>query len=614
MTAQVGYGPDSTEAGTATEQSPGLQLRLPRRGSAGPWTVTIPRPVWQGAVALGAFLVIWVVGYAMPLVVHARTTQLDQTSMDPNFYVWSLRWWPYAVVHGVNPMYTKQVGAPHGFNLAWTTTVPPLALLASPLTLLLGAVASFNLLAAIAPPVSAWAAFVACRRLTGKFWAALLAGACYGFSAYEINHTAAGQLNLTWNVLPPLMVYVVLLWRDGKLKPPWFVGLMGLLLLTQLFMFLETFFELTVLLVIGLPVAYALAGRSGRATVFALGRLLALAYCAALLVASPYLLYSLEHYPTGFTRSPAVTGLALANLVVPRVDREFGIGWLLHYGKTLPTYAYADYIGIPALLIIVAVAIWNWSSRITRYLVVMFAVIVALAVGPVFAIGGTAIGSVPWSALWYLPVARSALPNRFMLIGDLVLALIVAIWLAAPLRGRLLPYARWVLAALAVVFILADVPTIADAQPPNNERLPAFVATGEYRHYIKPGAIVLVISTRGNAAMLFQADTNFYMRVAGGFINMAITPRSDLPSEVSVLAHATPKREKRFLAYLKYARIQDILVEKDWEPRWVGVLRKMGLHGRTVGGILLYRIRPCLTHCSRQGTTPTHDKEVGPHL
>jgi hypothetical protein len=114
--------------------------------------------------------------------------------------------------------------------------------------------------------------------------------------------------------------------------------------------------------------------------------------------------------------------------------------------------------------------------------------------------------------------------------------------------------------------------------------------------------------------MLFQADTNFYMRVAGGFINMAITPRSDLPSEVSVLAHATPKREKRFLAYLKYARIQDILVEKDWEPRWVGVLRKMGLHGRTVGGILLYRIRPCLTHCSRQGTTPTHDKEVGPHL
>ena len=599
MTAQVGYDPEPTEAGTAAEQPRGLQLTVPRLGRVGPWTVTIPRPVWQGALALGCYLFVWIIGYALPLVVHARTVQLNQSSQDPNFYVWSLRWWPYAVAHGVNPMYTRQVGAPHGFNLAWTTTVPPLALLASPLTLLLGAVTSFNLLAAIAPPVSAWAAFIACRRLTGRFWAALLAGACYGFSAYEINHTAAGQLNLTWNVLPPLMVYLVLLWRDGKLKPPWFVGLMGLLLLTQLFMFLETFFELTVLLAIGLPVAFALAGRSGRAAVLRLGQLLALAYGAALLVASPYLLYSLNHYPRGFTRSPAYTGLALANLIVPRVDREFGIGWLLRYGVTLPTYAYADYIGIPALLIIVAVAIWTWSSRITRYLVVMFAVIVALAVGPVFAIGGTPIGSVPWSRFWFLPVARSALPNRFMMVGDLVLALIVAVWLAAPLRGRLLHYGRWLLAVLAVLFILADVPTIANAQPPNNSRVPAFFATGEYRHYIKPGAIVLVISTRGNAAMLFQADTNFYMRVAGGFINMAITPRSDLPSEVSDLAHATPRREARFLAYLKDDHIQDILVEKGWEPLWVGVFRKVGLHGRTIGGILLYRIRPCLTHCAQ---------------
>jgi hypothetical protein len=599
MTARVGYGPDSTEAEIAAEQPRGLELRLPRPGSSGPWTVMIPQPVWQGVVAFGCFLVIWLAGFAMPLVVHLRTVQLDQNSQDPNFYTWSLRWWPYALAHDANPFYSLQVGAPRGFNLAWTTTVPPLALLASPITLLLGAVASFNLLVVLAPPLSAWAAFIACRRLTGKFWPAFFAGLCYGFSAFEINHTAAGQLNLTWIMLPPLMVYVVLLWRDGKLKAPWFVGLMALLLLTQLFMFLEVFFQLTVVLVIGLPVAYAIAGRSGRATVFRLGRLLALAYAGALLVASPYLLYSLEHYPKGFTRSPAVTGLALGDLVVPRLDREFNMGWLLYYGRSLPTYAYADYIGIPAVLIIIGVAIWTWRSRITRFLVIMFAVIVAIAVGPVFALGGKAIGSVPWSGLWYLPVARSALPNRFMLMGDLVLTFIVAIWLAAPFRGRLLHYGRWVLAVLAVVFILADASTVAVDRPPANERVPAFFGTGEYRQYIEPGSTVLVISTRGNAAMLFQAYTNFYMKVSGGFINMAITPRTDLPWDVSVLSHATPQRERRFFIYLKYAHIKDILVETDWEPRWVGVLRKMGLHGRTIGGILLYRIKPCLTHCDR---------------
>jgi hypothetical protein len=602
MTAEVGYGPGSAEAGTATEDARGLRLTVPRVGRAGPWTVTIARPVWQGAAALACYLTLWIVGYALPLITHAHTAQLNQSSMDPNFYVWSLRWWPYAVAHGLNPMYTKQVGAPHGFNLAWTTTVPPLALLASPLTLLVGAVASFNLLAALAPPASAWAAFIACRRLTGKFWAALLGGACYGFATYEINHTAAGQLNLTWNLLPPLMVYLVVLWRDGKLKPRWFVGLMGLLLLTQLFLFLEVFFQLTVLLVIGLPVAYALAGRSNRATVLALGRQLALAYCAALLVASPYLIYSLVHYPKGFSRSPATSGLDLANLVIPRVDRSFGIGWLISYGKTLPIYSFADYVGIPALLIVVGVAIWMWRSRIARFLVIMFVVIVAVAVGPVLEVGATQVGSVPWSRLWYLPVAESALPNRFILMGDLALAVMVAIWLAAPVRSRLLGYARWLLGVLTVLVMLANVPTIADAQPSNNTRIPAFFATGEYLHYIKPGSTMLVISTRGNAAMLFQADTNFYMRVAGGFINMALTPRSDVPSQVSDLAQATPRRESQFLAYLKAAHVRDILVEKAWEPRWISVLSRMGLHYRSIGGILLYRVRSCLLHCSRSGT------------
>jgi hypothetical protein len=154
-----------------------------------------------------------------------------------------------------------------------------------------------------------------------------------------------------------------------------------------------------------------------------------------------------------------------------------------------------------------------------------------------------------------------------------------------------------------VVFILADVPTIADAQPPTDGRVPAFFATGEYRQYIQPGSIILVISSRGNAAMLFQADTNFYMRIAGGFINMAITPRSDLPGQVQVLSEATPRRDRQFLRYLKRAHIGAILVEEKWAPLWSGVLRKIGLHGRNIGGVTYYRIRWCLTRCDRLGNS-----------
>lgn len=584
-------------------------LRVP------PWSRS---PVLLGVFALAVYLAVWLCGWELPLLRHANLALLDQSSQDPNFYIWSLRWWPYAVAHGLNPLVSKEIGAPAGFNMTWTTTIPPLALIASPLTLLVGAVRSFNVLVAIAPPLSAWATFIACRRLTGKFWPALLGGAVYGLSAYETGHTTVGQLNLTWNLLPPLMVYLVALRRDQKLSRPWFVSIMALAMLLQFFLFDETFFELTALLAIGLPVGYALAGRANRWVVAALARQVGAAWVIAMVIASPYLLYALSHYPSGFSRSPATTELNLASLVVPRPTGSFGISWLMDHSHRLPPTS-VGYVGLPVLLIVLALAIRTWHSKMTRFAVVMFVVTVALAAGPSLVIGSLHVGSVPWAKLWLLPVARSALPNRFILLGGLVLAVIVTMWLAAPGRSLGLhavrpgagdrvraSSARWGVALLAVIAILADAPPTAsfDLAAPTNH-IPTFFTAGQYRHYIKPGEIMLVISERGNAAMLFQAYTNFDMRVAGGYINKALTPRNDLPPQVIALAHADRAREARFIAYLKTAGVKAIVVERSWQPLWVGVLRKMGLKGKAIGGVIFYPIGPCVTRC-RSSTDDSH--------
>ncbi len=146
-------------------------------------------PVLQGVAALALYLLVWLLTSARMLIDHLSWAQLDQKSMDPNFYVWGLRWWPYAIGHGLNPLYTHELAGPSGHSLAWVTTTPPLSLVATPLTLLAGPVVSFNLLTAIALPLSAWATFVLCRRLTGKFWPALVGGAVFGFSAFEMNHS-----------------------------------------------------------------------------------------------------------------------------------------------------------------------------------------------------------------------------------------------------------------------------------------------------------------------------------------------------------------------------------------------------------------------------------------
>ena len=139
---------------------------------------------------------------------------MGQDEVDPNFYIWAWRWWVYAVTHGINPLYSYQIRAPAGYNLAWATTSPSVALLMWPITATLGPVVSFNLTLLLAPPASAWAAFVAARRLTGRFWASLPAGVVFGFNVYTLDHEMSGQPNLTVTLLLPLMAYLVMLWWD----------------------------------------------------------------------------------------------------------------------------------------------------------------------------------------------------------------------------------------------------------------------------------------------------------------------------------------------------------------------------------------------------------------
>ena len=142
-------------------------------------------PAAQGLIALAVYLAVWAGTETYPLLRHPGTPQLAQGGFDPNFYVWALHWWPYALGHGLNPLHSAQIGAPAGYSLAWVTTVPPLALLLAPVTLTAGPVAAFSLLVVAGAPVSGWGAFVLCRRLTGRFWASLAGGAPHG---YEVGY------------------------------------------------------------------------------------------------------------------------------------------------------------------------------------------------------------------------------------------------------------------------------------------------------------------------------------------------------------------------------------------------------------------------------------------
>ena len=118
--------------------------------------------------------------------------------------------------------------------------------------------------------------------------------------------------------------------------------------------------------------------------------------------------------------------------------------------------------------------------------------------------------------------------------------------------------------------------------------LPAFLTDGLYRQYLRPGEIVVVVSRRGNAGMLFQADAGFYFRIAGAYINWSLSRQDALPAPVGLLSQPTRVRVRQFRAYVKTAGVGAIIVEQSWAEPWTSIFGRVGLHGTPVGGVTVY--------------------------
>src|SRR5215472_17581938 len=502
----------------------------PARAQPAPPFASYRRPSIQGLLAFALFLAVWLATVGRHMLHNVGDAHLDQVSMDPNFYTWCLRWWPYAIGHGLNPFFSHLIRAPAGHSLAWVTAIPPIALLAAPLTLTAGPIVTFNLLVILAPPLAAWAAFVLCRRITRKFWPSVVGGSVFGFSAYEMNHIAAGQLNLTYSLLLPILAYLVVLWREGAIGTRAFVILAGLTMAVQFYLFLETFADLTALLAVSVVISVVVAGRARRPEMLRLTRCLGYAYAIAILLALPYLAYALT------MKAPVLradTNLDLASLVIPRPGVTTRIPWLYELATGPIPVSAAGYVGIPALVLAIWLAVTCWSSRLVRFLAGMLAFVIVASLGSALYIGGGEVFPLPWAPLWHLPIVRNAYPSRLMLFAYLALAVMTALWLARPQAKR------WLRVSLAVLVVAALVQDAGAVDIYPRSTLPPFISSGEYQKHLSPGETVVVVSTVGNAGMLWQVETGFYMRVAGGYINQAITKGSELPRPVQRLAQAS---------------------------------------------------------------------------
>jgi len=419
-------------AGTTLEIDPTTAVAVDDSSTVGS-TATAPDPVVSGGSWKVSTLVI--VAYVL-LGVAAFWPVLPWTSDrlvggggDSILATWFLAWVPHSLAHGMNPLFSNAILAPHGVNLAQNTEAPLLGLLTTPFALFLGPVARFNLLIVLAMPASATAAYIVLRKWKVWWAGAAIGGLLFGFSPYVIGQSP-GHVVLIFLPLLPFIALAVssILRRTGT---PWRTGLLLGLLVTAQFL-IEPELTATVALLTGWAVLWVAVRHRSQIAQFA--RPIVTSFAVAIGVAVVLLSYPIwmmfggpQHY-TG-TAQALDNGyyVDIMNFIATGPYQRVSMG--VHFaGVPLSNASEAGgYIGIP-VLIVAGLLIWR-SRRSPRMqlAVVVFLGAAILSLGPHLSIDGRSTGiPLPFDLLRHLPLLDNILPDRISMESAACMGAIIA--------------------------------------------------------------------------------------------------------------------------------------------------------------------------------------------
>lgn len=537
--------------------------------------------------ALAIYLALSLVWLGVPLLGEFGTSYVGSGS-DPHAMIWFLAWWPYAVSHRVDLFVTRLVWAPSGFNLAWTTALPGLSLIAAPLTLTAGPVVAYNVLALAAPALAAWTAYRLCRYVTGQFWPSLIGGYFFGFSSYELGQLT-GHLGLASVALVPLAVYLVLRRLDGTVGRWSFVVGLALILVFEFLICSEVFATLTLVGGIAFVLAAWLVplGPGRRFTPVA-GEILG-AYVITGVALIPYLYYVFAYGLPDRFNDPRVHSTDVLNFVVPTQLTLLG-------GSTFESVSSrfsgnfgeaGAYLGLPLLGIVAAFAWTSWRRPVAKLLLLSFFVASVLSLGPTLNVHGASTISLPWRWFLRVPLLNHAMPARFMLYAFLAVGVIVATWLAT--RGR----AGWVKWLVATASVLTLLPSYGSTYWTSRVSVPPFFAEHLYRQYIAPGENILVLPYGANgSSMLWQVASGMDFRMAGGFVGMIPAEFSRWPIVYTLHTKVLiPDFERQLQTFLRALRIRTVVVAEPAEEIWHRLFSTLGVP-QSIGGVVLYQRDP----------------------
>ncbi|HUB76425.1 MAG TPA: hypothetical protein VL977_05175, partial [Solirubrobacteraceae bacterium] len=509
---------------------------------------------------------------------------------DQSAYVWSLAWVAHSLTHLQSPFLAHAIFAPVGYNLAWAASILGPGLLSAPLTLTLGAVPTYNLLALAAPAGAAWAAFLLCRHVSGRAAPALAGGLLFGFGMYGTGE-AINHLNLALVALVPLAALLVLRRYEQRTSRRRFVLALGALLGLQLWTSTEVFASMAIFAALAFVLAALLAPRARRARIGlcageALGALL-----LALLLAAPLLYYALSH-PNPVSAIPTTdAGADLANFVIP-TSAIWLHGWKavarsaaeLHGNLT----EQLAYLGIPLILLLGAYALECRRTRLARCLTIFIALSAIASLGAHLFIDGEATGIwLPWSLFDQLPLLRFATPGRFVLYTWLAAALAVSLWLSRPSRAPL----RW----LAFLLVLATLtPNLSGVSWGTRVDAPPLMRAPLLARYVPRGAAVLALPFGiWGDSMFWQVQADFRFRLAGGYVSTS--PPAAYRQYIYLLralggGPIEGHPNQRLCGFLRMTGTRVVALREGAPGQWARLLRPLRVLPQRVGGFWVYEL------------------------
>jgi hypothetical protein len=556
---------------------------------------------FQTIVAFAIYAAVSGLFFGRPILGHLSQYYIG-IGTDPICHIWAFAWWPYAIAHRINPLITHALWAPVGYNLVWGTGVPGPSLLAYPITKIFGPVVSYNLICLIALPAASASAFLLCRYLCGQFWPALFGGYIFGFSPYMLCHLL-GHLVLIVIFLVPLAVYVTLLRLAGSMQQRGFVVSLTTILLFQFLSSTEICATATVFGAIALMLGLLIAEKATRLNIIAVTKEILCAYAVVTILMVPYLYYVfVPGLPITPNSSTAYSNDLLSFVLPPPV---LLVG--LHAGSSLPRVFFsttpwweqAGYLG-PGLWILMGFfACSYWRTRIGKFLVLNFAVILIASVGPLLHADGKPLISMPWRLVNNLPLINDALPGRFGMYLFLATAVSAAVYVA---HASFSTGCKVLLVVFSIAFIAPrpaiwrDAPIPPSLGKPGLTRIqtPEFFRFAQYRRILSRGDNVLFLplgnggSTTG---MLWQAQSQFYFNTIDWFGSFAPPDSNRWPIMAAV--HSGMKIvdfSEQLEGFLGAHQVKAVIVDASAQGRWPALLSEVGMTPVATGGVLFYKV------------------------